>query len=366
MSTPLPLPRDIDARSRHDATTLADVRRAIPARCFTPSTARSLASLLRVLAIIAVCIALEARLSLGSGASLLWQVPAMIALWLVHGFSLLGLFVIGHDCGHRSFSRRAWLNSVVGHLCMSAMSNGFLSWQLTHDHHHRHTQERGHEIDWSARLLTRQERARLGAELPFVTRVGYAIPFGVFFWIAFNVLRRSVLKHTVLDLGLDARGRRQLIASNAVMAVGMLGLHATLFVLSGFSGMLEHHVVPATIGSAMGYLILTIQHCNPDTIWYERRAWTPLRGQLVSTFDVRFPRVLEWLWCDINVHVPHHVAPQIPWYFLREATDAIAQAFPEYHQSRRFSLRDVAWMLLTPYLKHEAEKGYFIMEGASS
>ena len=34
---------------------------------------------------------------------------------------------------------------------------------------------------------------------------------------------------------------------------------------------------------------------------------------------------VEILTHDINVHVPHHVSSNIPWYNLRKATDSLRQ-----------------------------------------
>jgi fatty acid desaturase len=38
---------------------------------------------------------------------------------------------------------------------------------------------------------------------------------------------------------------------------------------------------------------------------------------------------VEVLCHDINVHVPHHVSPKIPWYNLRKATDSLRQNWGE-------------------------------------
>ena len=47
------------------------------------------------------------------------------------------------------------------------------------------------------------------------------------------------------------------------------------------------------------------------------------------------------VWVFVNKsewHLPHHLAPKIPWYHLRAATEAIRAADASWVQERRFSL----------------------------
>jgi omega-6 fatty acid desaturase (delta-12 desaturase) len=43
------------------------------------------------------------------------------------------------------------------------------------------------------------------------------------------------------------------------------------------------------------------------------------------------------MWFDINIHLPHHLAPKLPWYHLRQAAEAIKAVRPEMYQERTFS-----------------------------
>ncbi|HAC64898.1 MAG TPA: fatty acid desaturase, partial [Cyanothece sp. UBA12306] len=51
-------------------------------------------------------------------------------LWIFTGTALTGFFVIGHDCGHRSFSNRTWVNDLVGHSLFLPIIYPFHSWRI--------------------------------------------------------------------------------------------------------------------------------------------------------------------------------------------------------------------------------------------
>jgi len=356
-----PLPRDVDARTRESALTLDDIRRAIPRELFKPNPLRSAWSLVRASVSIAVCVYLLARLQVDPGWALLWEVPAVLAVWMLHGWVLVGVFLIGHDCGHGSFSSRRWVNTVVGWICMAPLANSFYTWRVTHDRHHAFTQLRGHDVDWAAHLLTRDEFESTAAPPSWITRAGYGIPCGIFLWIAWNTVRRGAMMHEMFTNGRLSREWGRLLRSNIIMGVSLVSLYGTLWYIAGFWGMLKYHGIPATIAMATSWVIITIQHANEDSLWYGRETWTPLRGQLVSTFDVRFPSWLEWLWCYGNIHIPHHVAPAIPWYHLKKASLAIRQQYAAYYQERSFSMRYLAWLWRTPFVRWEETKGFYVL-----
>lgn len=56
-------------------------------------------------------------------------------------FSLLWLqwFVIGHDCGHRAFSKNQLVEDIVGTLAFMPLIYPFEPWRIKHNHHHAHT-----------------------------------------------------------------------------------------------------------------------------------------------------------------------------------------------------------------------------------
>ncbi len=349
----------IDDRVRAEGLTLSAVRAAIPAALMVPSEARSWAALLRVLLSAAGCLWLLSHL----GADPLRTGPAewlaLCAVWLLYGLVLVGLFVIGHDCGHGSFSRHRWLNALVGYAVMSPMVNGFHTWVLTHSHHHAYTQLRGQEVDWGAYLQTEAELAERTWRDDPIIRLGYAMPLGIFLWIGWNTLRRGVMVRGVIGPERYARERAALLRSNAIMLACQLAITIGLLSLGGVWALVKYHSIPATIAGIFGAFIIAAGHASAESLVFEEGDWTSPRGQLSSTYNVRFPRLIEWLICDINVHGPHHVSVRIPWYSLRAADDALTTAWPGLIQTRRFSIRELSWCLRTPVLEADREHGRY-------
>ena len=51
----------------------------------------------------------------------------------------LQFFVVGHDCGHRSFSKNKLVEDIVGTLAFAPLIYPFEPWRIKHNHHHAHT-----------------------------------------------------------------------------------------------------------------------------------------------------------------------------------------------------------------------------------
>jgi omega-6 fatty acid desaturase (delta-12 desaturase) len=136
-----------------------------------------------------------------------------------------------------------------------------------------------------------------------------------------------------------------------------VGIYGGLFWAGGFWFLLKYYGIAAFVATWVGALVVTLQHANAQTLYFDQASWKPIRGQMVSTFDIRFSRPLSWMWCHIDIHIPHHIAPRIPWYKLPEARAALKAAYPELYQERPFRLKDLSWMLRTPYLERDEARG---------
>lgn len=117
--------------------TIPQLREAIPRHCFERSTTRSIAYLVRDLALI-TALAWSAFTFIPT----IQSTPARLILWQAYGFLQglvgTGLWIIAHECGHGAFSPSQTLNDCCGLFAHSLLLVPYHSWRITHHRHHNH------------------------------------------------------------------------------------------------------------------------------------------------------------------------------------------------------------------------------------
>ena len=66
-----------------------------------------------------------------------WYLYPIVYAYL--GTAMTGLFVIGHDAGHNSFSKNQLVNDIVGTVMFMPLIFPFEPWRIKHNTHHAHT-----------------------------------------------------------------------------------------------------------------------------------------------------------------------------------------------------------------------------------
>ncbi len=270
-------------------------------------------------------------------------------IWLFHAQIIVGFFVLGHECGHGRFSNKNWINITIGHLCFSILGNGFFTWKRTHNAHHQKTQLRGHDVDWSSFLVTEEEFKKLSWKNDFIKLLGLKLPFGIFVWVFWNALKRAFEKKTKTEL-----------ISNLGMWFSLLGGYQFIIIKFGFWTLFKYHLIPATLAMFIGYFLLIIQHAQNECLWFDEKKWDYLHAQLASTYNIRFPKILEKLWLNINVHIPHHLFPEIPWHQLPVASEVLKNELGTCYQEKEFKFSDYRWLIRTPFI--EKKDNYYFMK----
>ena len=121
-----------------------------------------------------------------------------------------------------------------------------------------------------------------------------------------------------------------LLSDVGVLAVlGALGAWA--YAAGSVVPVLALYVGPYMFVNFWLVLYTWLQHTDVDVPHYGGDDWSPVKGALM-TIDRPYGPVLDFLHHRIgSTHVAHHVNHTIPHYHAREATDALAAAFPQYY-----------------------------------
>jgi len=316
------------SRGRRDLPfTLKDVRAAIPDHCFQPSTARSLAYFFLDLGLIAGLYAIAAAIDSW------WFFPIF---WLAQGTLFWSLFVVGHDCGHGSFSKHKWLNDLVGHLSHTPILVPYHGWRISHRTHHANTGNLDTDESWYPVNEKKYGEMSWPEKL-----VRFYIPL-----LAYPVylFRRSPDRkgsHFLPSSDLFRPSEKWDVLTSTACLIAFLGFLGALTYQFGPIFTLQYYVGPYVIFVMWLDLVTFLHHTEADIPWYRGEDWYFLKGAL-STID-RDYGFINPIHHNIGTHVAHHIFSNMPHYHLLEATEAIKPVLGDYYRKSEESIWTSFW-----------------------
>lgn len=271
----------------------------------------------QVVSTLAILAALTAAMGQLGGAAIV-----LMPLW---SLVAVRVFVLQHDCGHRSlFTRRAG-NDVVGRVLGVVTGVAHDGWRLEHDWHHQVTgrlDRRGIDLfnspmtvdearDNPTRAAAVQEKVRpltiawLGMLALLVDRkrrAGFFLYRPGFVWrVDDDDVRPGLWVNNVAHVALHA---------GYLAAVGPL-VWATAIV--------PGHIVAGAIGA----LLFWVQHNFETSVARPGAQWSFVEAALRGSSYVRLPAPLAWCTAHICLHHVHHLQAAIPNHRLDEARTAL-------------------------------------------
>jgi len=245
--------------------------------------------------------------------------------WIFMGTAITGLFVVGHECAHQSFTRSRVVNEIVGTICMMPLLFPYNGWELTHNHHHQTANNLDKDHLWKP--LTKAEIDKMGW---LQKTISYYMYGPLFF-------ESSILHHAYHFLLPIVTSKRRFAVSRSIF-FALLGGYLTWTYLGSIGSPWKLFVVPFLVFQFWLSTFTYFHHRHPKGAgWKENADWTRLYGSLFATVHVDYPTWVEFLTLDINWHLPHHVSPLIPWYNLRKCTYALFVAYGDQLQRDEFS-----------------------------
>ncbi|BAT52517.1 omega-3 fatty acid desaturase [Nostoc sp. NIES-3756] len=307
--------------------TLQDLKAAIPAECFQPNVSKSLFYFFRDVLIIGVLYAIAHYLD----SWYFWPI-----FWLMQGTMFWALFVVGHDCGHQSFSKHKWLNDLIGHLSHTPILVPYHGWRISHRTHHKNTGNIDNDESWYPVTESQYQ------EMPLLQKIGryYA------FLLAYPVylFKRSPNKegsHFLPSSSLFKPAEKWDVITSTILWTCMVGLLGFLTYQWGWMWLLKYYAAPYIVFVIWLDLVTFLHHTEPDVPWYRGEDWTFLKGA-ISSIDRNYGLV-NHIHHDIGTHVAHHIFLNIPHYNLLKATEAIKPVMGEYYRKSEEPIWKALW-----------------------
>lgn len=275
--------------------------------------------------------------------------PLLPFAWALSGTAMTGWFVIGHDCGHRSFCKNKLIEDIVGTIMFMPLIYPFDPWRIKHNQHHAHTNKLVEDTAWHPVQRETMEKwspaerliykGFLGSPLKLFASIGH-------WWI----WHFDLSKYTEQQ---KPRVITSLAAVGLFMAIGW----PLIVYNAGWLGLVKYWLMPW-----LGYhfwmsTFTVVHHTAPHIPFKPAEDWNAAKAQLSGTVHCDYPWWVEFLCFDINVHVPHHVMSKIPWYNLRAATDSLRQNWGDYMTECTFNWRMLKYIFTHCHV-YDEEKNY--------
>lgn len=301
---------------------LKDIVKTLPPECFQKDVKKSLLTVL--LSITAVIIGYLGIIFLP------WY--CLPVTWIFTGTALTGWFVIGHDCAHRSFAKRRWVNDLVGHFFMMPLIYPFHCWRILHDYHHLHTNKVEVDNAWDPWKPENFQDANL------VVQLFYKAIRTRFWWVG-SIFHWSLLHFKLSNFA--QRDHQKVKFSIALVVIFAAITFPTLIYTTGIWGFVKFWLMPWLVYHFWMSTFTIVHHTIPEIQFRPAAEWKAGEAQLKGTVHCDYPRWVEILCHDINVHIPHHLSVAIPSYNLRKAHASVQKNWGNEIHERRFS-----WQLM--------------------
>ncbi|CAF0805166.1 unnamed protein product [Adineta steineri] len=307
-TTPLPV--------QYQLPTLSEIKTKLPSHCFRSTVRQSMSYVIKdiiyVILTFFIMFQIEKLFKYGY---LFFPI-----YWYIQGTLYTAFFILGHDCGHSSFSSYPLLNDTVGTLLHTWILVPYYAWKLTHNHHHKNT----NNIDKDAVFCPQRG---IVDEPSFQNYLLYWFPgISWFYYLMFGYRPRGINHFNPFE---PLFYNKHFIGASLSLAtyLGMCYLMYIYAISVGFISLITYHLIPVFIFACYIVIITMLHHTEIDVPWYGDSEWNNVKGQL-STVDRHYGHVHSIIH-SIGTHQIHHLFTKVPHYHLEEATEQFRKVYPD-------------------------------------
>ncbi|HFA47454.1 MAG TPA: fatty acid desaturase [Bacteroidetes bacterium] len=233
-----------------------------------------------------------------------------LALAFINAFFLVRIFIIQHDCGHRSFFKNQTLNHIVGYVSSFFSTIPYKYWARVHDFHHAHCGQLETRDIGDINTLTAEEFKALSPMGRFKYRV-YRLPVVTFLIAPIHYM--LVNNRFPLVRFKSWKGIRTSQTINNLAIVGVILFFGWLIGWKVFF-LVQTPIVVFFFIVAIWFFYVQHQHEHNYKEW--KADWEYLMAAIKGSSFYKLPRLVHWLTGNIGYHHIHHLSSGIPSYNL--------------------------------------------------
>jgi omega-6 fatty acid desaturase (delta-12 desaturase) len=288
-----------------------------------------------------------------------WLTAASI---LLLSMFMVRIFMLMHDCGHKSLFRTQVFNDIFGFLTGVIVGMPQYVWSQHHNYHHS-TNGNWEKYRGPLNILSVAEYEKLSSgkqRLYRYSRNIFLAPAGAFMYFIFSPRFNWILGSLQFAFAVSAlklknfqtplkeiiaghqsrfwktgREYRHMTLNNVVL----LSIWYAASTYFGTATFFNVYLASLSLAGAAGIIIFTIQHNFEDAYASDTNDWNYHLGLLKGTSFLTFPRIINWFGADIAYHHVHHLSASIPNYNLASCHKEYAHFFEGV---TRIRLRDIA------------------------
>jgi len=244
-----------------------------------------------------------------------------VSFWLVLPVTtiaaglLVRVFIIFHDCGHGSFFKSQRINNfwgfVMGLLCFTP----YRYWRHEHAVHHANAGDLDNRGVGDVWTMTVKEYLKA----PRWMRIKYRLcrnPICLF------IIGPSIMFFIAHRIPIGRLNSKESIDVH-LTNLGILAMMIIMGVFLGFKTYLLIQFLVVSMAASAGVWLFYVQHQFEGVYWERSDNWDYVTEALKGSSFFKLPKVLQWFTGNIGFHHIHHLAPNIPNYFLERCYNEI-------------------------------------------
>lgn len=248
---------------------------------------------------------------------------------LVAAAFIVRLFMIQHDCGHRSFLRSHRANDLLGFWLGVLTMTPYACWRRCHAQHHSSSGNLDQRGVGDIHTLTTQEYEALSPVQRWRYRL-YRHPLVLL--LIGPPLLFILRQRTTYRVPAAWRAERRGIHLTNLAGLALFALPCAFYPPVHVIGF---HLAMMSLAAMVGVWLFYVQHQFPEAYWRHGDEWESWRASMEGATYYDLPSGLRWLTANIGLHHIHHLDARIPNYRLHECFRNHA----EFRNPARLTLR---------------------------